>query len=312
MVDLLERIRGSGAYPLPPTSSESEARSRFHDFFMQLVGGTNSFDWLARVDDTTIRGRGSNLKARIYTPIGTGPFPVMIHFHGGGWSRGDLDIWDGFCAQIAIKSLSLVVSVDYRLSPEHRFPDALNDAYDSIVWAAQNAHSLDGDAERLGVIGDSAGGNLAAAASLMARDRQGFPKLSLQILIYPSLAYTFNTRSYLANSDSFFLTRERSIANWNRYLRSPLDARNPYACPSEAESLKGLPRAMVVTAEYDPLRDEGESYARRLASDGVKVSYKCYPGMIHPFVLLAPFIDEGRKAIDDIANEIREAFVLKE
>ena len=303
---LIEMIKTSGTYPFPPSKSESEARSRFHDFFMKLTSQPSEFEKLERVTDFVINGSGASLRTRIYTPRGKGPFPIVMHFHGGGWTRGDLDIWDGFCAQVSSKSSCIVASVDYRLAPEHRFPAALNDAYDSTLWASRNARSFGGDPERLAVVGDSAGGNLAAAVCLLARDRKR-PRISLQGLIYPALNYSFDTKSYLDFRDSFFLTREKSVANWNSYLGSPDNSKNPYACPLVAQSLRDLPRATVITAECDPLRDEGESYARRLQNDGVRVDYRCYPGMIHPFVLLSLNLSEGKKAIDDLATDIRDA-----
>jgi acetyl esterase len=303
---LVEMINSRGIYRSGPFATEAEGRKNFHDFFMTLLEDSNKLWGSVKRKDVLIMGTESKIPLRIYTPPGIQPLPILVYFHGGGWSRGDLDIWDGFCSELSAKSSHIVVSVDYRLSPEYRFPCALNDAYDATVWVSRNGQKYGGDPGRLAVGGDSAGGNLAAAVCLLARDRENFPKIAFQLLVYPALNYVFDTRSYLDNSNTFFLTRERSISNWNNYLSDPSDAGNPYACPSIAPSLAGLPRAMIVTAEYDPLRDEGEEYATRLNRDGVRAKYACYLGMIHPFVLLAPYLDAGKKAIDSMAKEVKD------
>jgi acetyl esterase len=264
-------------------------------------------DQVARVENRTFPRPAGALPVRIYTPPGKGPFPVLIYLHGGGWVLGNLDTHDDYCRSLASRASAVVVSVDYRLAPEHPFPAPLNDSYEALKWAAATAASFGGDASRLAVAGDSAGGNLAAATALMARDKGG-PKLAIQVLIYPALNYGFETASAHQNASGFGLSRDDMIFYWNRYLARPGDAGNPYASPLRAKDLRGLPRALVITAQFDPLRDDGLAYAARLARDGVPVRCTNYLDMNHGFALSGAIYESARKAMDEVAAELKSAW----
>lgn len=254
---------------------------------------------VAYVEDRLIPGPESEIPIRIYTPSGTGPFPVLVFFHGGGWVLGSLETTDFLCRAVTNAAACLVVSVNYRHAPEHKFPAAADDAYAATVWAAQNAASFNGDATRLAVAGVSAGGNLAAVTCLRAKE-QGTPAICFQLLIVPATNFNFDTPSHQENAEGYGLTRP--IMEWFRghYLNHPEDEQHPYASPLLAQDLSGLPPAFVVTAQFDPLRDEGEAYAERLRQAGVPVTYTCYEGMVHTFL--------GPQANLDAVMQLRRAF----
>ena len=261
---------------------------------------------VARVEDRTIPGPdNTGLPVRIYTPEGAGPFPVLVWFHGGGWVVGDLDSADATSRNLTVGGQCVVISVDYRLAPDTKFPGPAEDCYSATQWAAGNAAALNADTSRLAVGGDSAGGNLAAAVCLMARDRGGL-SVGFQLLVYPVTDRNYNTGSYIDNADGYQLSRDGMIWYWDHYLASDADASNPYAAPLQAADLSGLPPALVITAEYDPLRDEGEAFARALASAGVPTTCTRYDGMIHGFFGMAAAVDKGRQAVDQ-ASEILQA-----
>jgi len=261
---------------------------------------------VARVEDRKILGPAGPLPIRIYTPRGEAPLGVLVYFHGGGWVLGDLEMVDALARALANRAGCVVVSVDYRLAPEHPFPAAFDDAYAATLWTAAHAAELGADAQRIAVGGDSAGGNLAAAVALAARDRDG-PHLVSQLLIYPVADRDFSRPSFVAFSDGYFLTTAAMKWFWGHYLRDAADAENPYAAPLRAASLRDLPPATVVIAGYDPLRDEGEAYARRLHDDGVDVTVRHYPGMLHGFFVIGAF-DRAAEAIADCAASLRAAF----
>ncbi len=210
-------------------------------------------------------GPAGALGLRIYTPVeagGPGALPVLVFFHGGGWVVGNLDTHDGLCRRLANAAGCLVVSVDYRLAPEARFPAAVDDAYAATRWVAARASSFGGDGTRLAVGGDSAGGNLAAVVSLLAHER-GAPPLRFQLLLYPVTDFAFDTPSYRENGEGYLLTRANMEWYAGHYLRDGADRRHPHAAPLRAADVGGSPPTMVITAQYDPLRDEGEAYAVR-------------------------------------------------
>ncbi|TFG96842.1 MAG: alpha/beta hydrolase [Myxococcales bacterium] len=262
---------------------------------------------VAVVKDLEIPGPAGPIPLRVYRPSERTDLPVLVYLHGGGWAICSLETHDVSCRQLANAADCVVVSVDYRLAPEHRFPAAPEDSYAALDWTARNAASLGGDPRRLAIGGDSAGGNLTAAVSLMARDRKG-PQLCHQLLIYPVTDHAFDTDSYRENANAPILTREIMQGFWGHYLAREEDGRHPYASPLRAEDLSGLPPAHLITAEYDPLRDEGEAYARRLAAAGVPVVQRRYDGMIHGFFGFGDFIDLAREAVDDVARELRRGF----
>jgi acetyl esterase len=216
---------------------------------------------VARVEDRTIRGTGGELPIRIYTPAGAGPFGALVYFHGGGWVVGDIQLTDQPCRMLTNAANCVTVSVDYRLAPEHKFPAAPEDCYTATKWVADNAATLNLAPGRLAVGGTSAGATLAAAVALMARDHGG-PRLAYQLLVYPATTTVLETPSHreFAKDNYYILSRADMEWFWNHYLATDADRANPYACPAFAESLRGLPPAMVITAEFDPLRDEGEGF----------------------------------------------------
>jgi acetyl esterase len=201
----------------------------------------------------------------------------------------------------------MVVSVDYRLAPEHKYPAAVDDAYAATEWVFARAQAIGADRRRVAVGGDSAGGNLAAAVSLMARDRAQF-RPAFQVLIYPILDYDLNTASYRENGDGYLLTRDTMRWFWECYLSREEEGREPYASPLRAEDLRGLPPALVITAEYDPLRDEGEAYAGRLREAGVPVTLSRYDGMIHAFFRRTALFDKAKAAMREVGDALRQAF----
>jgi acetyl esterase len=229
-----------------------------------------------------------------------------VYFHGGGWVTGNVDAYDPTCRSLANAAGCVVVSVDYRLAPEHKFPAAPEDCYAAVQWVAASAAEFGGDPSRLAVGGDSAGGNLAAVVSHMARDRGG-PPLAFQLLVYPVTDHHFGTVSYQQNGDGYLLTRDSMVWFWNHYLEKEADGTSPLASPLRCTNLANLPPAFVITAEFDPLRDEGEAYGKCLTSAGVATTVKRYDGMIHGFFSLGVF-DQGRQAIKDAAAALQNAF----
>lgn len=263
-------------------------------------------DTIAHVENRTIQGPAGDLPIRIYRPDRKGPLPGLVFFHGGGWVVGSIDTHDGLCRQLANAVGMVVVSVDYRLAPENKYPAAFDDCYAATCSVAENARELGIDAKRLAVGGDSAGGNLAAAVALAARDKKT-PRLAYQVLYYPVLDANFETKSYIENANDYMLTREQMIWFWRQYVPRDQDRLQAYASPLRAADLNGLPPALVVTAEFDPLRDEGEDYARRLKEAGVVVRLIRYDGLIHGFARRMKLWPRAQAAQDEIAGILRKA-----
>jgi acetyl esterase len=260
---------------------------------------------LESVEDLKIPGPGGQIPIRIYAAEGSGARPVIVYYHGGGWVVGNLETHGNVAGYLAKASGGIVVSVDYRLAPEHPFPAAVEDAYAALEWASGNAARLGGDPGRIAVAGDSAGGNLAAVVSLKSRDANG-PKIRCQALIYPvTNLVSFDTGSHRDFAEGFFLTKEAMEWFRSHYLPDPQDRENPYASPLLARDHANLPPAVVITAQFDPLRDEGEAYAAKLAQGDVPVERIRYDGMIHGFVSFLGLLDEAEDALDRIAARIR-------
>jgi len=260
---------------------------------------------VAKVEDRLIPDPAGQIPVRVYTPQGSGSLPVLVWFHGGGFALGSIEIVDEFCRALTNAAGCITVSVDYRLAPEHKFPAAVDDCYTATKWVAENANATGSDPTRIAVGGDSAGGNLAAVVALMARDR-GTPPLVYQLLVYPVTNFAFDTPSHREYADGYFLTKDDMTWFCNLYLRSEADSHNPYASPLQAQDLRGLPPALVITGEFDPLRDEGEAYAARMREAGVPVACKRYNGMIHGFLSMP--LDQGKKARQEAAAGLRSAF----
>jgi acetyl esterase len=297
---VMEQLAALG-FPPAHTVSPQEARAN------NRAGPRAKGPEVGRVEDRTIPGPESTLPVRIYTPEGAGPFQLLVWFHGGGWVVGDLDTADATCRNLAVGAGCVVISVDYRLAPEIKFPGPAEDCYAATRWVEQNAASINVDPGRIAVGGDSAGGNLAAAVSLMARDR-GASLPIFQLLVYPVTDRNFDTQSYVNNSEGYQLTRDGMLWYWDHYLKDDADAFNPYAAPLQASDLSGLPPALVITAEYDPLRDEGEAYGRRLEAAGVPTVCKRYDGMIHGFFGMAAVLDKGKQAVEEASSTLQGAF----
>jgi acetyl esterase len=250
-----------------------------------------------------------NVPVRVYRPAGVAAgaaLPVLIYFHGGGWVIGDVDTHDVLCRCLTGEAGITVVSVDYRLAPEHKFPAAADDAWTATKWVAANAQRLGVDAQRIAVGGDSAGGNLAAVVALMARDA-GAPAIKYQVLLYPVTDVGTETGSYKSFAEGYMLTRDGMKWFFDHYLRNAADAADWRVSPLRAKSLKGVAPALIVTAGFDPLRDEGEAYAKALRDAGVKVDYTCYGGMIHGFMPMGKLIATGNRAVSHAAASLREA-----
>jgi acetyl esterase len=261
-----------------------------------------------QVVDTKLPGPGGDqLPVRIYRPVAGRPLPALLYYFGGGWSLGSIDTADGICRRLANAVGCLVVTVGYRLAPEHPFPAAVHDCHAALRWVAQQARELGADPDRLAVGGDSAGGNLAAAVTLLAR-AENRPRLAGQLLVYPNTDQLAEDASLRENDDPWLFNR-RSVAWYARhYLADAADAGNPLASPLRAPDLSGLPPALVITAEHDPLRDQGEAYARRLAEAGVPVELSCYAGMVHGFFAMTGTVDDARRAIEQAALQLRAWF----
>jgi acetyl esterase len=265
---------------------------------------------VATVADRTIPGPAGDIPLRIYTPEGNGPFPVLIYFHPGGWVFGSIASSDPVCRALAKHTPCIVVSVGYRLAPEHKFPAAPEDCYTATKWIAAHAHEINADPQRIAVGGDSAGGNLTAAATLMARDRHG-PALCFQVIIYGETDYYEpETDSYTTYANGYGLTRDDMIWFWQQYLAHKEDGIHPYASPLRAADLSNLPPALIITAEYDPVRDEAELYARRLQESGVPVQLSRYNGMIHGFFRMFALFDQSKSALTEVTTALATAFTL--
>lgn len=261
---------------------------------------------VAGIVNRAIPGPAGDIPIRIYTPEGAGTFPLLVYFHGGGFVVGSIDGADVICRALCGGAGCIVVSVGYRLAPEHKFPAAPDDCLAATRWAADHTAELSADPARLVAAGDSAGGNLAAVTALRLRD-EGGPPLCGQLLIYPVADYhTPPTPSYLSNADGYLLTRDMMIWFWGHYLNHAGEADDPHAAPLRAPDLRGLPPALVITAEFDPLRDEGERYAERLQAAGVPAVLLRYDGMVHGFLLFADLFDESRRAIEEATLWVRQ------
>ena len=297
-------LDGRAAAGLPPTweQTPSQVRASFAAT-RELIGPGPA---VASARDIVIPGGtgGTGIPARVYTPAGASA-GIVVYFHGGGWVIGSVDDWDACCRALAVASGCRLVSVDYRLAPEHRFPAAADDAYEALTWVS-GASQLTG-AGPLIVAGDSAGGNLAAVCAQRARDTGG-PDLVLQVLIYPVTDHDLDRPSYRSFGGNEFIVNQRDMAwFWDHYVPSVADRDDPYASPLRAASLSGLPPAYIVTAEHDPLRDEGFAYADRLRAARVPVQQRHYGSQIHGFFTLVNVLDDADKAVADAGASIRAA-----
>ncbi|PPK68354.1 alpha/beta hydrolase [Actinokineospora auranticolor] len=265
---------------------------------------------VASVADLDIPGPASALTLRIYrcaraVRAGT-PSPVLVYFFGGGWTLGTIDTADAICRRLTNAAGCTTVSVGYRLAPEHKFPAAVHDCHAAVRWVAAHAAELGVDPDRIAVGGDSAGGNLAAAVALAAREDG--PLLVHQLLVYPNTDHGSDTESLRESTDRYLFNLHSVAWYWDNYLADPADGANPLASPLRAADHSGLPPATVITAEYDPLRDEGELYAKRLADAGVPTELTRFPGMAHGFFAMFGELPAAAEAVEIAAARLRAAF----
>ncbi len=259
-----------------------------------------------RIENRDVQGTQCAIPIRIYYPEpSTATRGALVYFHGGGWVIGSLDSHDETCRRLCVGSGSMVISVGYRLAPETRYPGPMIDCYDVTAWAAREAKNLGIDSGRIAVGGDSAGGNLAAAVALRARDLNG-PSICFQLLIYPVTDANFTTESYTANANGYFLTRSAMQWFWDHYVPTTAGRKEAYAAPAQAKDLKGLPPALVLTAEFDPLRDEGEAYAHAMQAAGVEVSLTRYDGVVHGFFGMHATIAKAGLATAQAAKALKQ------
>jgi acetyl esterase len=294
---------------VPPTHTltPAEARAAYRDRrgFTQPAPPE-----VALVSEAAADGPHGPIPLRVYRPIGAerdAALPALVYFHGGGWVIGDLDTHDVLCRELANGAGCAVVSVDYRLAPEHAFPCAVDDCLAATAWVSRHAASLGIDAARLAVGGDSAGGNLAAVVSQLARDMGDLP-IAFQLLIYPATDQRLGQASHQANGEGYLLTRDSITYYMNHYIRDPADRLDPRGSPLLREDLSRLPPALVLTAGYDPLRDEGLHYAQRLSDAGNRATHVCFERQIHGFILMGKVLDEANAAVSLCAAELRRAF----
>jgi len=263
---------------------------------------------VAAVENREIPGPHCPIPVRIYTPKGPGPFPILLYFHGGGWVVCSIETHDAWSRHITNKIGCVVVSVDYRQAPEHKFPAAVDDCYAATHWVATHAALCNGDGGRIAVAGDSAGGTLATVVCLLARD-QGGPPLVYQVLITPATDYyNLASPSYRDNAIGYGMDTADVVWLMDFYLPRGVDRDDPRAFPLRAKDLSGLPPALVMTAQYDSLRDDGDLYASRLQESGVPVTWSRYEGMIHNFPLAYAVLDRGEQAVNEMADALRSAF----
>ena len=298
---LLEAVNDPSA---PPMSSLSPAEARAG--VVGLIALQGEPEAIASVEDRSVPGPADDIPVRIYRPSAAPNLPVLVYFHGGGWVIMDIASHDGVCRALANAAGCAVVSVDYRLAPEHRYPAAPDDCYAATAWVAANAASLGLDSARIAVGGDSAGGNLAAVVAQMARDAGG-PSLVFQLLHCPVTNHDFATASYTGNAEGYMLTRESMQWFWGHYLADPAQGAEAKASPLRGDT-GGLPPALIHTAEFDPLRDEGAAYAEKLKASGIAVTYREHKGLIHDTFLFFGAVPAGRANIDEAATALRAAF----
>jgi acetyl esterase len=298
----LKQAADAGA---PPIGSLPVAETRAMLSSLFLPPGPR--EAIKKIENRVVEQSGVKIPIRIYTPEGTGALPILIYYHGGGFVIGDCEAYDIPCRALANGAGCLVVSVDYRLAPEHKFPTPVEDCYAAAVWISAHAAELGGDPKRIAIGGDSAGGNLSAVVAQMARDRKG-PSIAFQLLIYPVTDYEPNTPSSKANAEGYLLTKSAMDWFWGHYLSNPSDGAKPYASPRRATDFSKLPPALVITAEFDPLRDEGVAYAQKMQQAGVKVKHSDYLGMIHGFFSLGHVLNRSKDLMNECCAELRTAF----
>ncbi|MED1864369.1 alpha/beta hydrolase [Fictibacillus nanhaiensis] len=300
---LLDSIAGKMAeLKHPPLDKLSPEQSRTFYKIARTYFQPLHVDGVKITNSVIPSSHGHNIPIRIYTPSNVGPFSVLVYFHGGGWVFGDLDSCDNVCRYISLHANVIVISVGYRLAPEHKYPAAFLDAVEAVKWTYQHVESLNGDVSKIGIGGESSGGNLAAATAMYFRDEENI-ELSYQFLITPVLNYCFDTPSYQANY-VYNLTTEKMKWFWGHYLQKPQDGLEIYASPLRSQNFDLLPKTLLVTAEFDPLRDEGSLYAECLTKAGVRVEHLHYNDLVHSFINMIGNGDRAKQALVEISSKL--------
>lgn len=303
VVEIMKKV---AALDLPPNTELTPEQARKNSTLSRQVIELEK-EPVGSIEDRTVPGPDGEIPVRVYKPESRGPHPLVMLFHGGGWVVGDLDTEDTTCRGLCRRAGAVVVSVDYRLAPETRYPGAVEDCYAVTAWAVEHANELGIDASKIATSGTSAGGNLSGAVAMMARDRGG-PRIAHQVLFCPVIDADFDRPSYIANAKDYGLTRDSMIWFWNHYTGDGNDRFEPYASLLRAQDLSGLPDATIIAAEYDPLVDEAVAYADALKASGVKTRCTVYEGMTHGFNNRVGVIDAAKEALDEAAEGIKESF----
>ena len=273
---------------------------------LKSQGKSTAPEPVGNVANRSISGAGAQIPVRIYTPKGTGPFPLLLYIHGGGWVIADLDTYDASARALTNAANVVVVSTHYRQAPEHKFPAAHEDVYAAYRWATANAKSINADPARVAVAGESAGGNMAAYVSIRARDESATMPLH-QLLVYPVVSTDTNTPSYQENANAKPLSKAGMQWFFSHYLTNSSEGNDPRIALLKVTNLKGLPSATVITAQIDPLRSEGQMYAERLKDAGVSVSYRNYDGVTHEFFGMGAVVDKAKDAVQFAGTELKKA-----
>ncbi|QYJ81353.1 alpha/beta hydrolase [Shewanella aegiceratis] len=306
VAQFLQEVEDSGA-PAYETMTPAEARRQeLTDLAIANAGKTP--EAVSEVIHSFIPGPTADLPVRIYRPLGIevpeAGAPALIFIHGSGWVVSNIETNDHFSRALANRTGAVVIAVNYQKAPEHKFPIPMDDCYNATLWVFEQAKALGLDPKRIGIMGDSAGGNLAAAVTLRLRDEMG-PLLACQVLVYPAVHYGWDTDSAKLHGTGYLLQRESMKYYWGHYLRSPADGQNPYCSPLDAASHSCLPPALIYTAEYDPLCDDGFNYAQKLKLAGVPVSYKMYEGTIHGFIKMLQRFTLAQTFLDELSEAVR-------
>lgn len=311
MQSVLDELAKLGPKPLETlTAVEARKQPSPADAVKALLkkqGKSLDPEAVGNVENKMIAGAGGQIPIRIYTPKGGGPFPVIVYYHGGGWVIADLDTYDASPRALVNATNAVVVSAHYRQAPEHKFPAAHEDALAAYQWVLTHTKELKGDSKRIAIVGESAGGNMAAAVSVMARERK-IQMPIYQVLVYPIADSHVDTPSYVENAKAKPLSRAAMQWFFKQYLNSPTDEKNHLISLLSEKNLKGLPPTTIITAQFDPLRSEGKAYADLLQKAGVKVGYQNYEGVTHEFFGMAAVVDKAKEAQEFATQGLKEAF----
>ena len=305
VLDALDAAEASGQ-PKVEVLSPVEARQQYRHTRGAVTPDPQD---VALVLDITVPGPSGGIPVRYYRPLGSAEgerLPALIYYHGGGWVIGDIESHDVICRMAANEGKFAVFSVGYRLAPEHKFPAAVEDAFAVVEWMSHGAAGMAIDKTRIAVAGDSAGGTLSAVCTLLARETDF--DIAFQALIYPGIEMTHSFESHQLFAEGYLLTADSQVWFLNHYFNDDDEKLDWRASPILAEDLSGLPPAYILTCGYDPLRDEGQAYAKRLAEAGVPVAHRCFEGQIHAFITMGKVIDEANEAVAEMAHHVKEAF----